>query len=63
MEEVARQLGIAITSMEEKQATMAVLKGRVETKQTIFDQVKQSDQATVKDCMERVLLRRSLKKR
>ena len=57
VEEVARQVGIAITSKEEKQAMMAVLKGRVEAKQKMFDQVKQREdmtQATVKDCMERV---------
>ena len=57
MEEVARQVGIAITSMEAKQPTMAVLKGRVETKQKVFDQMKQSEdmtQATIKDCMEKV---------
>ena len=57
MEEVARQVGKAITSMEEKQTTMAVLKGSVETKQKMFDQMKQSEamtQATSKDCMEKV---------
>ena len=54
---MARQVGIAITSMVEKQPTMAVLKGRVETKQKMFDQMKQSEdmtQATIKDCMEKV---------
>ena len=52
VEEVARQVGIAITSKEEKQAMMAVLKGRVEAKQKMFDQVKQREdmtQVTVKD--------------
>ena len=57
VEEVARQLGIATTAMEEKMAMMAVLQGRVEPRQKMFNQVKQKGdmtQATVKDCMERV---------
>ena len=57
VEEVARQVGTATTAMEEKMAMMAVLKGRVEARQKMFNQVKHKGdmtQATVKDCMERV---------
>ena len=57
MEVVARQVGMATTAMEEKVAMMTALKGRVEARQKMFNQVKQKGdmtQATVKDCMERV---------
>ena len=57
VEEVARQVGMATAAMEEKLAMMAALKGRVEARQKMFNQVKQKGdmtQATVKDCMERV---------
>ena len=44
-------------TMEEMVTMMAALKGRVEARQKMFNQVKQKGdmtQATVKDCMERV---------
>ena len=46
VEEVARQLGIATTAMEEKMAMMAVLQGRVEPRQKMFNQVKQKGDMT-----------------
>ena len=56
-EEGARQVGIATTAKEEKLAMMAVLKGKVEARQNMFNHVKQKGDlthATVMDCMERV---------
>ena len=55
MEDVARQVEIDTMVKQEKEATMAAVKGRVESKKKMFDQVKQKDyltQAIVKDCME-----------
>ena len=57
VEEVARQVGMATTAKEEKLSMWAALKGRVEARQKMFNQVKQKGdmtQATVKDCVERV---------
>ena len=42
VEKVARQVGIAATAMEEKVVMMTALKGRVEARQKMFNQVKQS---------------------
>ena len=56
VEDVARQVGMATMAKEEKEAMMAAMKGRVESKKKMFDQVKQKEnltQATVKDCMEK----------
>ena len=52
-----RQEGTATTAKEEKLAMMAVLKGKVEARQNMFNHVKQKGDlthATVMDCMERV---------
>ena len=56
VEEVSRQMGLGTMAKEEKEAMMAALKGRVESKRRMFDHVKQKEiltQATVKDCIEK----------
>ena len=42
VEKVARQVGIAATAMEEEVVMMTALKGRVEARQKMFNQVKQN---------------------
>ena len=46
VEEVSRQVGLATAVKEEKEAMMAALKGRVESKRKMFEQVKQKENLT-----------------
>ena len=46
VEEVSRQVGLATAVKEEKEAMMAALKGRFESKRKMFEEVKQKENLT-----------------